>query len=136
MTFWRCFWCFWAAGGGQKILRISPPPWWGGNRPILKGPKTLWYSPSMVGGESPDFWDLSPPMMGGDNFFWRSVPPHHGGGIPGCFESPPMERDSRSGILEAEAWAQSEVSKQAKSVPPHGGGGERHLCSNCCSNKF
>ena len=92
------------------------PPMVGGNRPILKGPKTLCFSPSMVGGESSDFRDLSPPMVGGDYFFWRSVPPHHGGGKTGCFESPPMVGDTRSGILEAEAWAQSEVSKQAKSI--------------------
>ena len=35
-----------------------------------------------------------------------------------------MVGDTRSGILEAEAWAQSEVSKQAKSVPPMVGGGK------------
>ena len=92
------------------------PPMVGGESPDFKRSQNTMVFPLHGGGESPDFRDLSPPMVGGDYFFWRSVPPHHGGGKTGCFESPPMGGDTRSGILEAEAWAQSEVSKQAKSI--------------------
>ena len=70
----------------------------------------------MVGGGIARFWGFVPPHDGGGQLFLEVSPPPPWGGNTGVFRVPPMERDSRSGILEAEAWAQSEVSKQAKSI--------------------